>query len=120
MRVLPNDERDLTSLDNDLRFSSVRDTEKDTRARGLIKKLEVRWKLEGKKNSLLFGHETKRHVEGVFIYKFDSLGYIKEHRIQRIVPPPSKRVLLLHSLGVRFRSIWWDQGKRSPVLNPGF
>ncbi|KAI9283139.1 hypothetical protein BY458DRAFT_495535 [Sporodiniella umbellata] len=121
MRVLPNDTPNPPEyLENNLSFSSVRDTEKDTQAKGLVKHLEVRWKLEGKKYSLIFNHQTVRHIEGVFIYRFDALGQIEEHRIQRIVPPPSKKVLLLHSLGVRFRSIWWDQQKRNPVLNPGF
>ncbi|KAG1052905.1 hypothetical protein G6F46_001854 [Rhizopus delemar] len=121
MRVLPNDAPDITDDEDSLYFSSIHDAEKDTQARGIVKRLEVRWKLQGKKSSLVFGHETTRHIEGVFVYKFNDLGYIEEHRIQRIVPPPSRRVLLLHSLGVRFRSIWWDyQGKRNPVLNPGF
>ncbi|CEG84452.1 hypothetical protein RMATCC62417_18254 [Rhizopus microsporus] len=120
MRVLPNvpDIHDLD--DQDLYFSSIRDAENDARASGIVKRLEVRWRLEGKKRSLIFQHETTRHIEGVFIYKFDHLGYIGEHRIQTIIPPPSRRTLLLHSLGVRFRSLWWDQGKRSPVLDPGF
>ncbi|ORE07275.1 hypothetical protein BCV72DRAFT_249548 [Rhizopus microsporus var. microsporus] len=120
MRVLPNvpDIHDLD--DQDLYFSSIRDAENDARAPGIVKRLEVRWRLEGKKRSLIFQHETTRHIEGVFIYKFDHLGYIGEHRIQTIIPPPSRRTLLLHSLGVRFRSLWWDQGKRSPVLDPGF
>jgi hypothetical protein len=102
-------------------FSSIEQTEKDIKARGIVKRLEVRWKLQGIKNATFFHPQPNiRHIEGVFVYKFDNLGYIGEHRIQRIIPPPSRRVVYIHSLGVRLRSLFWENSRRSPVLNPEF
>jgi hypothetical protein len=119
MRVLGDDEPDVDTTDDSLNMSSVQQTENDINARGIVKRLQVNWKMQGIKNPTFFQPEGSiRHIEGVFIYKFDHLGYIGEHRIQRIVPPPSRRVLLLHSFGVRLRTLFWE--KRSPVLNPGF
>ncbi|CEP14870.1 hypothetical protein [Parasitella parasitica] len=122
MRVLPDDV-DIDDSENNsslIPFSSINQTEQDIRSRGIVKRLEVRWKMQGTKNATFFQPEPRiRHIEGVFVYKFDNQGYIGEHRIQRIVPPPSRRVLWIHSLGVRFRSIFWENTKR-PVLNPGF
>lgn len=133
MRVLPDDEPDIDTLDDDdsnkmltsaspiNRVSSIEQTEKDLKAKGIVKRLEVRWKMQGIKNATFFHPQpTIRDIEGVFIYKFDNQGYIGEHRIQRIVPPPSKSVLMIHSFGVRLRSIFWESQKRSPVLHPGF
>ncbi|KAF1803220.1 hypothetical protein FB192DRAFT_1322523 [Mucor lusitanicus] len=129
MRVLPDDVKidddyddydDVSSSSSVVPYSSIHQAEQDIRARGIVKRLEVRWKLQGTKNATFFQPEPRiRNIEGVFIYKFDQQGYIGEHRIQRIVPPPSRRVLLLHSLGVRLRSLFWENTKR-PVLNPGF
>jgi hypothetical protein len=132
MRALP-DSVNIDDLDDDddddilgaaatvVPFSSISQAENDIKSKGTVKRLEVRWRLQGTKHSTFFRPEIRtRHIEGVFIYKFDHEGYIGEHRIQRIVPPPSKRVLLLHSLGVRLRSLFWENTKRSPVLNPGF
>ncbi|KAG2203100.1 hypothetical protein INT47_004907 [Mucor saturninus] len=122
MRVLGDDE-DLHDDDDDdsMSMSSIQETESDMKERGIVKRLQVNWKMQGIKHPsplLLQPVERVRHIEGVFIYKFDHLGFIREHRIQRIVPPPSRRVLLLHSLSVRLRALFWE--KRSPVLNPGF
>ncbi|GAA5813832.1 hypothetical protein MFLAVUS_007319 [Mucor flavus] len=121
MRVL-GDEPDITDeLDDADLMSSIQQTESDIKQKGIVKRLEVKWKMQGIKNPSFFQSEqTVRHIEGVFIYKFDHLGYIGEHRIQRIVPPPSRRVLLLHSFGVRLRTMFWETGKPSPILNPGF
>lgn len=123
MRVLGHDEPDVDLEEDDsmMMMSSIQQTESDMKERGIVKRLQVNWKMQGIKHPnpfLLQPVERVRHIEGVFIYKFDHLGFIAEHRIQRIVPPPSRRVLLLHSLSVRFRSMFWE--KRSPVLNPGF
>lgn len=150
MRVLGDDEPDVDNLDSNIEnsedlnivssnndnaiksiptktiknttcFSSIEQTEKDIKSRGIVKRLEVRWKLQGKKNAtFLHPQPNIRHIEGVFIYKFDNMGYIGEHRIQRIIPPPSRRVVYIHSLGVRLRSLFWENSRRSPVLNPGF
>lgn len=139
MRVLPDDEPDIDTPDNYRddddngttslltspaavsQFSSIEDTERDLKAKGIVKRLEVRWKMQGIKNATFFHPQPNiRDIEGVFIYKFDHNGFIGEHRIQRIVPPPSKRVLYIHSMGVRLRSLFWDSNKRSPLLNPGF
>lgn len=129
MRALPesaniddNDDDDILGTSSTvIPFSSISQAENDIKSKGTVKQLEVRWRLQGTKQGTFFRPEIHtRHIEGVFIYKFDSEGYIGEHRIQRIVPPPSKRVLLLHSLGVRLRSLFWENTKRSPVLNPGF
>ncbi|KAI9478155.1 MAG: hypothetical protein EXX96DRAFT_569763 [Benjaminiella poitrasii] len=122
MRVLPTD-IDIDNYDDTdddfSSFSSIDDMENDVKSKGIVRCLEVRWKLRGTKNPTFFQPEPRiRHIEGVFIYKFDHQGYIGEHRIQRIVPPPSRRVLLMHSLGVRLRSLFWE--KRPPILNPGF
>ncbi|KAI8347588.1 hypothetical protein EDC96DRAFT_468029 [Choanephora cucurbitarum] len=120
MKVLSED--DPLSMDEDMygdtMFSSIHQAEDDLKSRGPVKRLEVRWKLEGSNHGhWLRPQPSTRHIEGVFVYHFDEDGYIDEHRIQRIVPPPSKRVVLLHSLGVRLRSLFWE---RPPVLNPGF
>lgn len=124
MKVLgdePDIMDDLNQQEDDDLMSSINQTENDLKSKGVVKRLEVRWKMQGIKNPSFFQSEqTVRHIEGVFIYKFDHLGYIGEHRIQRIVPPPSRRVLLLHSFGVRLRTMFWETGKRSPILNPGF
>ncbi|KAI7905936.1 uncharacterized protein BX663DRAFT_498178 [Cokeromyces recurvatus] len=120
MRALPNDTtNDDENNENRASFSSIDEMENDIKSKGSVQCLEVRWKLQGTKNPTFFQPEPRiRHIEGVFIYKFDSQGYIGEHRIQRIVPPPSRKVLFMHSLGVRLRSLFWE--KRPPVLNPGF
>ncbi|KAI8363927.1 hypothetical protein BD560DRAFT_455463 [Blakeslea trispora] len=115
MRVLT--EEDPLDEDSYTMFSSVHQAENDLKSRGPVKRLEVRWKLQGINHRSWLHEQSTRHIEGVFVYHFDQDGYIDEHRIQRIVPPPSKRVVLLHSLGVRFRSLFWE---RPPVLNPGF
>ncbi|KAI8886206.1 hypothetical protein K501DRAFT_331334 [Backusella circina FSU 941] len=123
MRVIPENEPDddpssLSSMED--HFSTVREAERDAKERGIVKRLEVRWKMQGIKQATFWNSSgTTRHIEGVFLYRFDHEGYIGEHRIQRIVPPPSRRVVLLHSFGVRLRSLLWDN-KRTPVLNPGF
>jgi hypothetical protein len=117
MRVIPEHEPD--DSDETLNFSTVRDAERDAKERGIVKRLEVRWKMQGIKNPSFWNGGATRHIEGVFLYRFNHEGYIGEHRIQRIVPPPSRRVVLLHSFGVRLRSLLWDN-KRTPVLNPGF
>ncbi|KAI8990085.1 hypothetical protein BDB01DRAFT_841917 [Pilobolus umbonatus] len=124
MRVIPDNEPDIDIDDRMLMtavhpYSSIKDAENDTKERGVVKRLEVRWKLEGKKTKLLQLSEEIRHMEGVFMYRFDSQGYISEHRIQRLVPPPSRNIILLHSLGVRLRTLW-ETGKRTPALTPGF
>ncbi|KAI8050139.1 uncharacterized protein B0P05DRAFT_563233 [Gilbertella persicaria] len=116
MRVLSDD---TTYIDHDnMFFSSISQAENDLKSKGIVKKLEVRWKMQGIKNATWFVESRTRYIEGVFVYAFDHEGYIGEHRIQRIVPPPSRRVVLLHSLGVRLRSLFWE--RRPPVLNPGF
>lgn len=123
MRVLPNDinvEDDDYDMPGNLSFSSIEQAERDLKAKGVVKNLEVRWKLRGISNPTFFQPEERvRDIEGVFIYKFDNQGYIGEHRIQRIVPPPSRRVLLFHSLSVRLRSLFWENARRPPVFNPG-
>ncbi|CDH49066.1 predicted protein [Lichtheimia corymbifera JMRC:FSU:9682] len=98
-----------------------------TRLRVQPDQLEIRWRLEGHRHPSLFlgrmlGLHTTgpmRHYEGVFLYKFDSKGYINEHCIQHIVPPPSRRILFIHSLGGRLRAYWEEMKKRRvPELSP--
>ncbi|KAL0091462.1 hypothetical protein J3Q64DRAFT_1723832 [Phycomyces blakesleeanus] len=94
--------------------------------KGVVRSLEVRWRLQGTHRpsfglNQLLGMNVDipvRHVEGVFVYAFDSEGFIGEHRIQRIVPPPSRRVLWVHSWGARLHA-YLEALRRRPELNPG-
>ncbi|KAI8990974.1 hypothetical protein BDF20DRAFT_805503, partial [Mycotypha africana] len=116
MRDIPESE-DIDG--DDYLYSSIEQAERDLLFKGTIRKLEVKWKMLGTKNATFFNPQPRiRYIEGVFVYTFDDDGLIGEHRIQRIVPPPSRRVLWLHSWGVRLRSLFWE--KRAPLLNPGF
>ena len=53
----------------------------------------------------------KSSFEGVFIYKFDKNGFIYEHQITDIQPPP-RRFIPLHAFG------WFQRGRISSM--PGF
>lgn len=95
--------------------------------KGIVRHLEVRWRLQGTRHPpLVFGRilglytsGAVQHYEGDFLYTFDDEGRIGEHRIQRIVPPPSRRILWMHSLGGRLRA-YWEEAKRRriPELTP--
>ncbi|KAI9316246.1 hypothetical protein BX666DRAFT_1859388 [Dichotomocladium elegans] len=98
-----------------------------TRLRVMPDQLELRWRLQGVKHPSLFmgrilGLYTTgptQFYEGIFLYKFDSKGYINEHRIEHIVPPPSRRILFIHSLGGRIRAYWEEMKRRRlPELSP--
>ncbi|KAG0170181.1 hypothetical protein DFQ28_002246 [Apophysomyces sp. BC1034] len=131
MRVLP-DRKNLEEEDEEdpqmwmkVPYSPLRDV---YASKGVVRHLEIRWRLEGTcRPSLIWGRllglqsaRPVRHVEGVFLYTFDTHGFIGEHRIQRIVPPPSRRVLLLHSFGGRLRAYWEAlKQRREPELSPG-
>ncbi|KAI8098611.1 uncharacterized protein BX664DRAFT_319158 [Halteromyces radiatus] len=88
-----------------------------------VRSLEIRWQLQAKPHSFFFQRQaaSKIHqVEGVFIYTFDQQGYICEHKIQRIEPSPSRRILLMHSYGGRLRAFLEALKRRSePELRPG-
>ena len=88
----------------------------------VVRHLEIRWQLKGTRHPSFFlglAGPTK-HYEGVFLYTFDQEGYIGEHRIEHIVPPPSRRILLLHSWGGRVRAYWEElKRRRVPELTPG-
>ncbi|KAI8149294.1 hypothetical protein BJV82DRAFT_494464, partial [Fennellomyces sp. T-0311] len=85
-----------------------------------VRHLEIRWRLDGVRHPSLFLASPERHYEGIFLYTFDDEGYIGEHRIQHIVPPPSRRILLLHSVGGRMRAYWEEMKRRRvPELSPG-
>ncbi|KAI8369435.1 uncharacterized protein BYT42DRAFT_617459 [Radiomyces spectabilis] len=110
---------------NRLTYSPLSDIDKQ--ASSHVRYLQVRWRLEGvRRSSLGLGRilglnamGAVRHVEGVFLYTFDNQGYIGEHRIQRILPPPSRRILLLHSIGGRIRAYWEAlKRRREPTLSP--
>ncbi|OZJ03564.1 hypothetical protein BZG36_03095 [Bifiguratus adelaidae] len=77
-----------------------------------IVRLYVRWKLEATPRTLLLLPDTsstpslpqnRSQYEGLFLYKFDQHGHVCEHRIESVVPSPSRRALTLHGLG----SLWW-------------
>ncbi|KAI9252943.1 hypothetical protein BDA99DRAFT_520458 [Phascolomyces articulosus] len=88
----------------------------------VIRHLEIRWQLKGIRHPSYFlglAGPTK-HYEGVFLYTFDQEGFIGEHRIEHIVPPPSRRILFVHSLGGRLRAYWEElKRRRVPELTPG-
>ncbi|KAF7729011.1 hypothetical protein EC973_005042 [Apophysomyces ossiformis] len=130
MRVLP-DRKDADEEDGNYQMwmkhsnSSLKDAHGN---KGIVRHLEIRWRLEGTcRPSLIWGRllglqttQPVRHVEGVFLYSFNTQGFIGEHRIQRIVPPPSRRVLLMHSFGGRLRAYWEAlKQRREPELSPG-
>ncbi|ORX58019.1 hypothetical protein DM01DRAFT_1333698 [Hesseltinella vesiculosa] len=86
-----------------------------------VRSLEIRWQMLARPRSF-FSHaheKPTKHVEGVFIYTFDDQGYISEHKIQHIVPSPSRRILLLHSYGSKVRAFLESMKRREPVLRPG-
>lgn len=90
--------------------------------KGVVRHVEIRWRLEAIEHARFFffilGRQPRaKFYEGEFVYTFDSTGRIGEHRIQRIVPPPSRPILLLHSLGGRLRALW--ERRRVPELSPG-
>ncbi|CAO3638326.1 unnamed protein product [Cunninghamella blakesleeana] len=74
-----------------------------------VRSLEIRWIMQARPRSFFSNKQQQqqqqlREVEGVFIYTFDHQGYICEHKIQRIQPSPSRRILLLHTYGSKLRS----------------
>ncbi|RUS34430.1 hypothetical protein BC938DRAFT_480494 [Jimgerdemannia flammicorona] len=86
--------------------------------------LYVRWTLEGTpRTNLLFSLPStpirRSTYQGIFTYRFDRTGRIAEHRIERVVPAPSRRAVFLHGFGSWFwraRS-WWEQRRqREPEL----
>ena len=135
LRVLPDGYRGNYNNDNDISSSSpspppspsppTEDKQKgtqDLKNPEVIRHLEIRWQLKGTRHPSFFlglAGPTK-HYEGVFLYTFDQEGYIGEHRIEHIVPPPSRRILLLHSMGGRVRAYWEElKRRRVPELTPG-
>lgn len=125
MRVLP-DSYDVKDDDMDSPSSSFDRTalrNDHEQKKETVRHLEVRWRLEGTRHpSFLLPGLVRpvQHYEGVFLYTFDHEGLIGEHRIQRIVPPPSRRILLIHSWGGRIRAYWEEMKRRRvPELSPG-
>ncbi|CAO3615692.1 unnamed protein product [Cunninghamella echinulata] len=89
-----------------------------------VRSLEIRWILQARPRSFFSDQQQQqqqlREVEGVFIYTFDNQGYISEHKIQRIQPSPSRRILLMHTYGSKLRSFLESLKRRSePELRPG-
>ncbi|KAI9030787.1 hypothetical protein CLU79DRAFT_731487 [Phycomyces nitens] len=129
MRVLPDastsiDSKDDQPWDPPTDAPDIHPLRDVLATKGVAKSLEVRWRLQATHrpsfglNHLLGVEVPVRHVEGVFVYSFDDEGFIGEHRIQRIVPPPSRRVLWVHSWGARLHA-YLETLRRRPELNPG-
>ncbi|KAL1918734.1 uncharacterized protein VTP21DRAFT_2756 [Calcarisporiella thermophila] len=84
-------------------------------------RLHIRWVLEGTPRSLLrlSGSNTRSTYEGVFLYKFDTRGLIYEHRLESIVPAPSRRAVLFHGvtgwLWWRLRYAWQAQRRHQEL-----
>lgn len=84
----------------------------------------IRWTLEGTpRPSLLFSSPStpirRSTYQGIFTYRFDRDGHIAEHRVERIVPAPSRRAVFLHGFGGWFWRLraWWEQRRhREPEL----
>lgn len=59
-------------------------------------KVKIRWEVAGKPRLLWrFGHPPQR-VEALSSYRFDSLAYVYEHSVDRIIPPDAPLVRLLY------------------------
>ncbi|KAI8060326.1 hypothetical protein BC940DRAFT_323317 [Gongronella butleri] len=98
----------------------------NTRPSAKIRCLEIRWQLQARPRSIFSpatnndDERPRKHVEGVFIYTFDAQGFIAEHKIQRIEPSPSRRILLMHSYGSKIRAFLESLKRRTePELRPG-
>ncbi|KAI9490317.1 hypothetical protein BDB00DRAFT_837992 [Zychaea mexicana] len=125
LRVLPDKQQQGFDDDDNSNSPSPRpsiDDIKNNNNKPTIRHLEIRWRLEGVRHPSFFLKLAGpiKHYEGVFLYTFDQEGYIGEHRIEHIVPPPSRRILFVHSLGGRLRAYWEEMKRRRvPELSPG-
>ncbi|SAM00217.1 hypothetical protein [Absidia glauca] len=90
-----------------------------------VRSLEIRWQLKARPHTFFpksnpQHQDNLRQVDGVFVYTFDSQGYICEHEIKRIEPTPSRTILLMHSYGGRLRAFLEALKRRNePELRPG-